>query len=414
MLRILAIGVAIGFSAFAADVEITAGGELKDAFSSCSPHIKDRLLAKNVSIAEIIEWKGLSCGASKPSGLESLGYVTPWNGGGASFATRFSDFLTYVSPVWFQVEDGKGGKLELRGEHNLNAEWLREVKRGCSTAGAHCTKVVPRFEWKSAQQPTKSLVKSGVKLIMRLLQQHSTVFDGVVLEAAVVPANFRLFEVLGKALHDSQPRLTFVLVIPPSVIAEETPDARRRAPGLKPSELLRLGLGSSASASTDAAAAAAASSGASGPVDRFSLMTYDYSIHRGRTGPNAPLFWQNSTVAALLAAAGPLDSPTARALAQRILLGVPFYGYDNAEAIVGHSFIDKLEKHGRAAGARLRVNAAAAEHSFSYTDAEGHAHEISYPTPWMVARRVALAKALGTGISIWELGQGLDCFTAAL
>lgn len=387
---------------------IGATGEVRDASAPvpqlCSDSERLRLLAKNISVSELLGWKDLACTRSTASGLETLGYVTPWNGGGASFANRFADRFTYVSPVWFQIEDGKGGKLELRGEHNINVEWLRDVKRHCAAEGGYCTKVVPRFEWKSAQQPTRSLVKFGVKLVMRLLRQHADLFDGVVLEAAVVPANFRLFETLGRALHDAQPRLTFVLVIPPTAIAEETPDARRRTPGLKPSELLRLAHGTTAGSAGSA----------DGPVDRFSLMTYDYSAHRGRAGPNAPLFWQNSTVAALLAAAGPLDSPAARALARVILLGVPFYGYDNAEAVAGHAFVAKLQQHGGQPGTRLKVNAAAAEHSFVYTDAEGHGHEVSYPTPWMLSRRVALARALGTGIGIWELGQGLDCFTAAL
>ena len=60
-------------------------------------------------------------------------------------------------------------------------------------------------------------------------------------------------------------------------------------------------------------------------VDGFSLMTYDFSGPQN-PGPNAPLKWIHSTLQILLGGTG----KTHQNLAQKILLGINFYGNDFA------------------------------------------------------------------------------------
>jgi chitinase domain-containing protein 1 len=114
-------------------------------------------------------------------------------------------------------------------------------------------------------------------------------------------------------------------------------------------------------------------------------------------------------------------------------MGLNFYGYDfvrpdddagqskkskakkkqaaaaaaQASPMMGDAFLAALRKY----KPKLVWEEEHAEHRIRFKDtATGTRHTAYFPTPAALAARVQLAQRLGAGLSLWELGQGMDCF----
>ena len=372
---------------------------------------------------------------SAPSAV--LGYVTPWNRDGLSRAVAMAGRMTHVSPVWYDVgkpsfafdgaasgeDDRDGGErrvfVPVGGDHHANVTWLDELK------AAHM-RVVPRFQldrWATADITNlltpgsasgAKVVKAFIKAVTGIMAKRKAHFDGVVLEwghlplstPGIRPGVVSLFVELRLALVGVLGRdPVLILVIPADV----------KAVGWKELQWLF----------DDAL------------LDYVSVMSYDYSLRTGQPGPNAPIEWFNATLMHLTgatrtrtrSAAPPPARGTAAFVRSRVLMGVNFYGYfyrnngQPPDAILGRdvvkTFRRELANEKRRADVEkrkprntptLRWDPLTAEHSYDIPSSDGVGGEVYYPSRASLAFRLRAVMAVGAGVAIWDLGQGLPYF----
>ncbi|KAJ3670921.1 hypothetical protein LUZ60_008347 [Juncus effusus] len=317
-----------------------------------------------------------------------LAYVTPWNSKGYEMAKLFSSKFTHISPVWYELKS-EWSNLVLAGQHNVDFGWISELrKRGDSL-------VVPRVVLEA--NPAELLVNQkqlnkAIDLIIKECREMG--FDGIVLESWSTWAGYgalndpdlrnkglQFIKQLGDSLHSvnskSNPgqQLQLIFVIPP-VRTKELSNY-----DFAPGDLRQL----------------------ADSVDGFSLMTYDFSGPQ-TPGPNAPLEWMKYCLNMLLSEN--IENK------HMIFLGINFYGNDfelsdgkGGGAIMGRDFVELLKKHKPV----LRWEDKSLEHYFIYAD-KNVKHAVFYPSLYSISVRLKEALDWGTGLSIWEIGQGLDYF----
>ncbi|KAG6749607.1 hypothetical protein POTOM_046665 [Populus tomentosa] len=400
-----------------------------------------------------------------------LAYITPWNSKGYEMAKRFTNKFTILSPVWYDLKS-QGTGLVLEGRHNADMGWISELRRNGNAL------VLPRVVLEAFPKELlkkKKLRDKAIDLIISECKEME--YDGIVLESWSRWAAYgvlhdpemrnkalQFIKQLGHAMHsvissrNGKQYLQLVYVIGPPYSEKLQPH------DFGPEDLQSL----------------------SDDVDGFSFMTYDFSSPHN-PGPNAPLKWIRFTLQILLGNSG------ARALANKIFLGINFYGNDfvisedgnkhisiwlaalgffpfqrvalycskanqfsprlnyafharkkpgegftrtvtsatnwyggpvvrekvlqglllrqqigseGGGAITGREYLSLLEKH----KPQLQWEKNSGEHFFLYVDDEHINHAVFYPSLMSISIRLEEARLQGVGISIWEIGQGLDYF----
>ncbi|XP_027932589.1 chitinase domain-containing protein 1 isoform X1 [Vigna unguiculata] len=323
-----------------------------------------------------------------------LGYITPWNSRGYELAKRFNSKFTHISPVWYDLKSQQTS-LVLEGRHNADRGWISALR----TSGEAL--ILPRVVLEASPAVLLGKEKQRNEAINLIVTECKEMgYDGIVLESWSRWAAYgilhdpnmrnlalRFVKQLGDALHSigsekiSGQKLQLVYVIgPPSSEKLQEHD-------FGPKDLETL----------------------SEAVDEFSLMTYDFS-NPHNPGPNAPLKWIQIVLQLLLGNSG----SRAQSLAPKILLGINFYGNDfslsrdagGGGAIIGRDYLALLEKH----RPELQWDKNSGEHFFTYNDDKDIKHAVFYPSLKSISLRLEEARSWGCGISIWEIGQGLDYF----
>ncbi|GAA0164356.1 hypothetical protein LIER_20014 [Lithospermum erythrorhizon] len=322
-----------------------------------------------------------------------LAYITPWNSKGYDMAKRFASKFTHVSPVWYELKS-QGTQLVLEGRHNADAGWISELRRNGDPL------VLPRFVLEAIPMDLLKKKKQREKAIDLIIRECMEMdYDGIVLESWSRWAAYgvlhdpdmrnlalQFVKKLGEAMHSVILEKADIKTLQLVYVIGPPRSDKLYEHDFGPEDLQKF----------------------SEAVDGFSLMTYDFSGPQN-PGPSAPLMWIHSTLQLLLRRGGSYD----HTLAKKIFVGINFYGNDfvvsgglGGGPILGRDYLSLLEQHKPV----IQWEKKSAEHFFVYSDDQHVKHVVFYPSLLSIAQRLDEALSWGAGISIWEIGQGLDYF----
>ncbi|CEG76601.1 hypothetical protein RMATCC62417_11477 [Rhizopus microsporus] len=313
-----------------------------------------------------------------------LAYVTPWNNRGYDIVKEFKGKFDYVSPVWYYIQRRSPMEFDFDGEHDVDQSWMSEV-RDISTGKG---KIVPRFQFRGwTGEDLRAFVTSEQEIQHLAKEINNQVikynFDGVVIECGY-PAFFQKFLIeLSILLHQNQRELIVVL-----------PSINDQYKQLMTPEMFNV---------------------MAQYIDKFSLMTYDYSSYDPNGGPNAPIEWIMDNIEYL----------TNSSNRHKLMVGLNMYAMSYLstrppEPLVLKTVIEKLSLPRQDElllddeadeNEELNWDKTSQEAWFMDIDEEGIEQGVIWmPTLRSIRNRLRLAEDYGVGIALWEVGQGLDYF----
>ncbi|KAI3425373.1 hypothetical protein D9Q98_009137 [Chlorella vulgaris] len=394
-----------------------------------------------------------------------LAFVTPWNSRGYDLAKQHRCRLMYVVPVWYQLRS-VGGVLQLNGAHDVDVGWMSAVRQPCVAADGqkHVVRVLPRVLFEVHGQDVQeafSQPHAVAKLLATEAERHG--FDGWVFEG------WSHFVSLGVTKHPGSRQLALnllqsifsglvshgrrlVLAVSPLVPAPGRPlqltaqDVQDFLPFVDALTVMTYDFSGFSKAGPNApldwvqqnADAFAAAAGRLRSKVLLGVPFYGYSyVLKGKrvqsadavlAGTLLDVLKQQLAVAAAQEAAA-RGSEEEQAQRQCSEEQEEDSEGDEAEGGRAGSCAASPASSGSSSSSSLRISwlDVEREHVFRWRDAAGSGgtqqqakpskgakHALYFPTPVMLAERLAVAASHGMGVSVWELGQGFDSFCSLL
>ncbi|KAI8615371.1 glycoside hydrolase superfamily [Chytriomyces sp. MP71] len=312
----------------------------------------------------------------------TIGFVAPWNKEqGYNTAKNFRGKFTHLAPVWYSIHPDLNDvrKYKLFGHDEVDQDWLKEVREPVAQdndAQPFVPKIVPRFMMEGFTNKDASLLATTLdhnqaiaKLIVDECQKYK--YDGFVLDFIYVGFTDQFVRIV--SYHAKSAGLEVYVNIP-----SEKPGVDVKLFDHDRFDLYKKW------------------------VDGFTLVTYDFS-NPINPGPNSPVEWIKDNVLRLC--------PEVEHR-RKLLVALNMYGVDYADggasSVTSETYLDLLAE--RKDVLRGEWKSKFAEHMITYKDEEGSEHEVWYPTVDSVKTRLQLIWELGVGVTVWEIGQGLDYF----